>query len=127
MCMLVCVCVCVRVCACVHVCVHLTNLTHSICYYSSKSNDKNIPMAPNPLSVNDDDDKKLAKLEAETSHQTSATLEGPVMPDTESIVDSNIGSQPLKPSDPYVKLRPPQPLDQCDSNDKLPSLIKVRS
>ena len=84
-------------------------------------------MAANPLSANDDDDKKPAKLEAETSHQTSATLEGPVMPDKESIVDSNINSRPLEPSDAYDKLGPPWPLDQFDSDDKLLSLIKVRS
>ena len=83
-------------------------------------------MVGNPLSANDDD-KKPAKLEAETSHQTSATMERPVMPDMESIVDSNINSQPLEPSDTYDKLGPPQPLDQYNSDDKLPSLIKVRS
>ena len=101
-------------------------------------------MASNPLSANDDDDKKPAKLEAETSHQTSATMERPVMPDMESIVDSNINSQPLEPSDTYDKLGPPQPLEPSDIYDKLepvqpqplepsdtydrlPSLIKVRS
>ena len=84
-------------------------------------------MVPNPLSTKDGDEKP-AKLEAETSHQTSATLEGPVMsPDMESIVDCNINSQPLDPPDAYDKLGPPQPLDQCDTYDRLPSLIKVRS
>ena len=78
-------------------------------------------MVPNPLSTNDDDEKP-AKLEAETSHQTSATLEGPVMSP-----DCNINSQPLDPPDTYDKLRPPQPLDQYDTYDRLPLLLKVRS
>ena len=84
-------------------------------------------MVPNPLSTKDEDEKP-AKLEAETSHQTTATLEGPVMsPDMESIKDCNINSQPLDPPDTYNKLGPPQPLDQCDTYDRLPSLIKVTS
>ena len=84
-------------------------------------------MVPNPLSTKDEDEKP-AKLEADTSHQTSATLEGQMMPpDQESIVDSNINSQLLDLPGAYVKLAPPQPLDQCDTCDKLPLLIKVRS
>ena len=105
----------------------MTNV-HFICKYPSNGTpDKNIPMVPNPLSTKDDDEKP-DKLEVETSHQTSSTLEGPVMsPDMENIKDCNINSQPLDSFDTYDKLRPPQPLDQCDTYDRLPSLIKVRS
>ena len=74
--------------------------------YSNGTLDKNIPMVPNSLSTNDDNDKP-AKLEAATSHDT---IEGHyMMPNIRSNVSPNTNSK------------------QCDAFGKSPSLTKVRS
>ena len=62
-------------------------------------------MVPNPLSTNDED-KKPAKLEAETSHETVEVHY--MIPNIGSNVGSNTNSK------------------QCDTFDKSPSLTKVR-
>ena len=65
--------------------------------------DKSIPMVPNPLSTNGDDDKP-AKLEAETSHET---VEGHyMMPNMGSNVSPNTNSK------------------QCDGLDKSQSKVR---
>ena len=103
-------------CECRYVC--MTNIGTCHMYNNSKSTlDKSIPMVPNPLSTNGEDEKP-AKLEADTSHQTSM-----MPPDKKTIVDSSIYSQPLDRPVTYDKLRPLQPLNQCGTYDRL---IKVR-
>ena len=56
--------------------------------YSTGILDKNIPLAPNSLTAKEDE--KTTILEAETSHQTTNTIEGHyMMPDIGRNVDSN--------------------------------------
>ena len=60
-------------------------------FYSTGTLDKNIPMVPiSPTTIGGE---KLTKLEAETSHQTAATVEERyTIPDIGRNVDSTIAS-----------------------------------
>ena len=77
--------------------------------YSKGTPPNNIPLILTPLSAIDEQDDKLTKLEAETSHQISTTEEGPYMiPDKGNDEGSKSNLNPLHPHDCYDKLPPLQ-------------------